>query len=135
MLIRSNLKGPVSLPDRGTQGTTIAKTLIPGLNDVKDELWDQWKKNPQVERLIAEGKFEVESEKSPDAASAEKAGEAQELHGIHAKKAVKLVAETLDIELLKKWKAQDARPSVQSAIQDQIAVIMEPQKAAEKKEA
>lgn len=92
---------------------TIAFRLLPGVNEIADDLWKEVKVHPTIKKYMAE-EWIVEV--------GGKEGK-QGLSGFDVTAALKVVKKTYDKVLLKSWAAADNRPKVQAAITDQLAEI------------
>lgn len=94
-------------------------TLLPGVNDVPDRDWSKAKEIKLVGLQLKAKTFEEvgSSKESPGA------GEQKSPKDMKVDDAVKLIGETYDRELLKRWALEDERKGVQKAIADQQELI------------
>lgn len=88
--------------------------VIPGVNDLPK--FKEHMSHPDVKEKIA--KKELEILESPKAEA--KPG----LKGMKEKEAVALIKETLSEETLKGWMAEETRPKIVKAIEDQLATFV-----------
>lgn len=95
--------------------TTI--TLWPGINELTDDEWNTVSSNPVVKHIIAEGHLRVIKRRP---------GEESILKGLTQEQAVKLVNQTDNLDLLKKWGAEDRRPLVLSTISAKLNKMVMP---------
>jgi len=87
--------------------------LLPGLNEVDAEAWEQAEKIPLVQHYLESGVFKVTR-------SAPEIGKYQQ------REALDLVRRTVDRSLLEKWASADRRRPVQDAIDLQLKSIEVP---------
>lgn len=118
------------------------KRFIPGLNEITQEQWDAIKSHPllpfrfekqkgqKVADLVwVDGKSPKDAQKKIEELPVEEKGsdsESHSLNGLNAKEAIKLIEETLDLDLLNQWKSAETRKGVLAAIDKQIAVFDAP---------
>lgn len=92
--------------------------LSPGINDIPKKDWDQVSKLPKVNRLTKANDIVVVQDEDPK----------DDGHAL-AKKDIKevapIIAKTFNIVLLENWLSCETRPSVVSAINNQLKVIEE----------
>lgn len=119
---------------------------MPGIQEISQENWDAIKghillpyrfENGDLEWIPGKGpedflvdKDSVIDQEAPKDGSTEPTGDVEvdnPLKACNAKKAKEFVAETFDVELLKKWQETETRDSVLKAIADQLKK-MEPTK-------
>lgn len=91
--------------------------FIPGVNDVSPDGWALCKKDSEIAKLLEDGVFE-EFEESKEAS--------KDLSTFVEKKAIALVKETYDLDLLKAWKETELRAKVFKAIESQILEMTPP---------
>lgn len=96
-----------------TFGDAPGLVLLPGVNRVKDEVWDKLTKNAQVKRLVGVG--ELAAKKAKD--------DLESLKALKTGDAVKLVRDTLDRSLLAQWRATEQRAAVQLVLDEQLAAV------------
>jgi hypothetical protein len=89
-------------------------TLGPGVNNPDPKAWAEAKKIKLVQHHLEEGTFEELDVK--------------DLAQVSEKRAAKLVADTVDRELLKSWAASEKREKVKAAIVKQLEKINPGQK-------
>ena len=91
----------------------------PGLNDVPTKIWDDICKNPLIKLRLEQGKLEtVKGDKGESV-------EIKDLHKLPEDRAIKVVEQTHDEEVLGEIKNLDKRPKVQAAIKKQEKVLEE----------
>lgn len=83
--------------------------LLPGVNEIPDTKWTEAKKILVIRNLLDEGTLEEIGSKS--------------LVSLAPNKAVNVVLETLDRDLLRDWRARDRRAKVVEAIDKQLAKL------------
>jgi len=94
--------------------------LLPGINDIEDKIWEVVKEYSSIKRdLKVESLIEV-TVKKKTTNGLKITTEFKELSQIEAEK---LVAKTVSIVTLKKWKKVDSRPDIRATIQDRIKEI------------
>ena len=94
--------------------------LLPGINDIEDKVWEVVKEYSSIKRdLKVESLIEV-TVKKKTTNGLKITTEFKELSQIEAEK---LVAKTVSIVTLKKWKKVDSRPDIRATIQDRIKEI------------
>lgn len=92
----------------GAGRTARTLRLLPGLNEVPADLWEKAKKLPVVAHYVKTQVFEEVHSKATG------------LAGLSMRDAIDTVNLTMDRELLKKWKNEESRDPVVSAIEVQI---------------
>lgn len=132
MLIKNNEKRVINIgvqlskpkKDDKTLGKNAVKMvqLVPGNNEIADDLWTDLKKHPQIIKKLENEDLEIVTEKDRDDKETEKDGGAASLPG-KAGDAVKVVKKTFSKELLDKWLESENRPSVVKALNDQFKVL------------
>jgi hypothetical protein len=133
MFVKYNKEGILSLPVPG--GSAIV--LKPGVNpNIKENDWSEVAKNPIIKKKIDDGIIVPMPSKLKIASNAEEkkkikeeiqselnSGAAKELAEYTVKEAAKLITETYDVEILKQWKYEENRSTVQKAIDEQLELI------------
>lgn len=94
--------------------------LIPGVNTVEYEKWLEIATHPQILAKIEEGVISVLTDGAVDN------DQSSSIAKFKSKDALKLVRETVDVSLLKKWQAEDKRGDVLAVVQGQIDKILKP---------
>lgn len=99
--------------------------LMPEINEIESSVWDEVKNNPVIVQMLKDKKLEVISLKEEKKAEDGKPVDDSKstLDGFQYKKAVALVKNTVDRDLLKKWKSHEKRPSVLQAIDEQLGIV------------
>lgn len=128
MIVKNNRDGICVVPVVNKAGTEIGKIiLLPGNNEVEAELWKTAKVNVQnhldrgiLKELFAETPKTTKDESGKIVSAPTKAKEFSELTSVEAEK---IVSETFNIAVLKKWKEVESRESVRIAINRQIDTI------------
>lgn len=95
-------------------------TLLPGVNAVGDDEWDEAKKLPLIKALLDNGTL---AEIKP----AGKKKAAKDISEFKDTEAIKLVKETTDMDLLTSWR-ENAKPAVLKAIDAQVEELKAPPK-------
>lgn len=90
----------------GKKAMTIR--LLPGLNEVNAQAWEEAKKLKVVAWHVKKGNFQ------------EVVTKAAGLRGMSSDDAIDLIGKTLDRELLRKWKSEETREAVITALELQI---------------
>jgi len=115
----------------------IVKTLflLPGHNEIDDADWEGIK--GQLLDKIKDGTIipiEVETKKSIEVNGKEKTKKitTTKFSEFPANKALEIVEDTFDINVLKKWKAKESRDEIRAAIAQQIELVKDPKKQKEK---
>ena len=133
MFVKYNKEGILSLPVPG--GSAIV--LKPGVNpNIKESDWTEIAKNPIIKKKIDDGIIVPMPSKLKTASNAEEkkkikeeiqselnSGAAKDLAEYTVKEAAKLITETYDVEILKQWKYEENRSTVQKAIDEQLELI------------
>jgi len=133
MFVKYNKEGILSLPVPG--GSAIV--LKPGVNpNIKESDWTEIAKNPIIKKKIDDGIIVPMPSKLKTASNAEdkkkikeeiqselNSGAAKDLAEYTVKEAAKLITETYDVEILKQWKYEENRSTVQKAIDEQLELI------------
>lgn len=97
--------------------------LLPGLNEVPAAQWKEAKEHPIIAHQIKVGVFEeVITPEEPEAPKGTPQSEIR-LVSLAEDKAVELVHQVLDRELLLKWKADETRPDALKAIEEQLKLL------------
>lgn len=112
----------IGLGPKATDGFT----LKPGVNDVDPALWAKAKEIKLIQWHIDNGTLE-ELHETTKGAEAAAAPAVQDLSGMSARLATKVVGNTVDRELLERWKASESRDTVTKAIDAQLDRITPPQ--------
>lgn len=121
-------------PRRVCFGDTVK--LMPGANDVPAKAWDAVKDTAAAKHYLSEGLLEVVPSSPlkavpPAGGATGEGGEGgtgegdavEDLKALKVPEAIKLVKETTDLPLLKRWADADDRKGVHAAIEDQIAEL------------
>jgi len=133
MFVKYNKEGILSLPVPG--GSAIV--LKPGVNpNIKESDWSEVAKNPIIKKKIDDGIIVPMPSKLKAASNADEkkkikeeiqselnSGAAKDLAEYTVKEAAKLITETYDVEILKQWKYEENRSTVQKAIDEQLELI------------
>jgi hypothetical protein len=111
--------------------------LIPGLNTIKDEVWADISKYPDVAQAIEDGDLEIIENKSE--ASGKKGAPAasdtiESLEKYDQKKAISIIGGQMEADILVSWKRKEKRPMVLKAIKDQLAKVKAADSAFDNKE-
>lgn len=115
-LVHNHSGRPIHLSQPGSAAVHEIRTLLPGINAVNAETWGAAKAHQSVQRLIdAELLTEVQ-------AKGEKAATEAKLPASD-KDALKLVAETVDRELLESWAKGEKREKLKRALASQLDKI------------
>lgn len=140
MLMTWKGQGPLAVHDpRKSDNYKLATVIVcvPGINKLDDLVWHGTKTHPGLKdnkafkQYIDDGLIVVERERDGNQTESEKKGEAVELAGLTAPQAVKIVENTLNMELLESWASSETRPKVRRAVEKQLKALTE----FEKKEA
>lgn len=99
-------------------GQVIQSRLVlkPGVNEVSREQWAQVKDHPAMRRRINQGLIEVLSE-------GDESEHASELAKLRPNEARRLVAETIDVDVLEKWREVEDRETVLEALEKQVGKV------------
>lgn len=100
--------------------------FLPGINEVEESNWNKVKDHPLLQERFDSGalvwvkgpKDEVKKAKAEALPPVEDDGDA--LAGTTVEEAKKLVTDTFDLNLLKKWSETETRKSVLKAIEAQV---------------
>jgi len=115
-----------------TKALSKTLVLIPGVNTIPDEMWENLKKNENIEQMLSDERLKVvPSEQDAEEIKNVKEGEAQakDLSGIKGKDAVAIVEKCLNKELLEDWANNESRVHVKRAIEIQLQkLVVEPKK-------
>lgn len=106
--------------------------LKPGINNVKDDLWELMRTNAGLRKRIARDELEVLEERSrgeveDDKREPDEAAEAAAiaLTDLNAKEARALIRETIDRDVLAAWLEIEERSTVRSQIEKQLDKVSE----------
>lgn len=110
MLIHYDRPNVLNFPKLGANGQPDYVRFVPGVNEVDSDVWAQMQKDPTIKRMLEDG---VLKEKS----------KSETFKKLPAQGAEKVIAQTYDIGLLTKWKAEETRRPVISAIDKQLAMV------------
>lgn len=120
--------------------------IVPGINQMPDAAWERAKDTRVIKQmlkdkvLIDQTPKELKEAPALEAPSIEtdeeddRPRQPSALKAVGQKKAIELVGETLDLQLLEDWRAQDDRPKVLAAIKAQIGRIQAETKKPKEKE-
>lgn len=131
MIIRSNLQRcvvvPVAVhPHDPKEHLKLARenpprrdsiTLLPGINEVDEEEWEHMKVH--LENPLATGDISVVTSQTPLGRD-RPPREVHSIRDFEAKKAVALIAETVNPETLQRWYVAETRDEVRSALREQM---------------
>lgn len=105
-------------------------TLLPGCNDVDDELWKKARGSvkDKIERgLIKERHAKVEEKEVPIPNTNKKRKvttiDSKDLKDLEPEEAEKVIKDTFNLKTLKKWKKAESRDSVRNVILNQIEQV------------
>lgn len=90
--------------------------FIPGINKISGEDWEEIKANPGIKKRIENKTIEIVDDRE-DVESSET------LKNHNSQKAIELVTQTLDKNLLEKWKELETRTTVLKAIDKQLGLL------------
>lgn len=120
---------PVKNLDSKITGGVNSVKLLPGKNEIPDDLWEELKKFSSVRKSIeleflVEGET-VETEKGKDGKPLKgKKVIGKTISDYKGKGALKLIKETYNLETLEQWK-KDERSDIRLAIEERIKEIKE----------
>ena len=97
------------------RGSVSVCRLMPGSNEIEDEIWDALSTHPRVQWRVDNKQYELIE------TSANKG-----IRGLTPKKATSLIKETYDNELLGKWRSEETRTTVLKAIDEQMEFMSLP---------
>jgi hypothetical protein len=139
MLVKWNGQGPLSIGDPRTGSNyklAAVIVVLPGVNKLPDDVWlramKKGEENPVLARLLKKGSkggleivrgIEDEKTKAANAKRAEDKSESPDLVGLTPEKAVRIVKQTLNKDLLEQWAESDNRPAVRRAVEQQLKVL------------
>jgi hypothetical protein len=114
-----------------TQAPQDIHWLRPGWNEFPKKVWEQNKDHPQIQKMLRKGKIVLMSEK----VTIKKAGkrvahvvgpEDEEVKSrwFEEKRAVAIVKETFNRDILQRWLDQESRAKVKRAIEKQLEPLM-----------
>lgn len=125
MLIRNNEARVhhigIRNPDDAEPNDSIR--LLPGLNEVSPKHWEEALGLPVVQHYVKTKVFEVVETPAPRGASKTQPVSEVRLASLPEDKAVELVKQVLDRDLLLKWKADETRPTALDAIEEQLKLL------------
>lgn len=110
-------------------GSEPTLRLIPGMNEVKKDDWDKVSKHPLVKIHLEEDDLIVH-----DDLGGEEGSEVDGISTLAVKKATKIIKATFDTELLAKWRGEETRSTILTAIDKQVEVVNKSVKVKEKEE-
>lgn len=120
-LFRVNYVAKNALPARPGKAQELTRlNIIPGVNFIEDDQWDDVKEHPTVAKLVDAEIIEIEK---------------KTIDTMTEKEAIKLVGGTHDPKILNFWASKEKREKVKMAISDKIRIISEYGKNAEMKNA
>lgn len=122
MLIKNTTTSIISLP--GVDGEAHGR-LLPGMNDVKAADWKA--AEPSMALHLERGAVEVVEVDSEEPGQPGSTSDAASVATMAQKVALKLIAETFDRDLLKRWESEESeankRPKVLAAISAQLEAV------------
>ena len=98
----------------------LETTLVPGINEVDDEMWGRIAQHPNVKHYLEAGDLKVQN---PPKDGPDRKKNAKGLLQYQIIEAKKLVRQTYDKQLLLEWKENDTRAGITSEIDRQITKI------------
>jgi hypothetical protein len=111
--------------------------LVPGLNTIRDAVWADISKYPDVAEALENGLLSIVEDKAPANAKKKEAPEnetIEDLSKYDVKKAVSVVDGQMEKEVLVQWRKKEKRPTVLKAIKDQIEKVAQADSAFDNKE-
>lgn len=107
------------------------KWLQPGWNEFPKHIWDQNKDHPQIQRMIKKGKIKLMAEK----VTVKKGGklvtklvgpedEQIKIRWFDEKRALSIVKDTYNREILQRWLDQETRTKVKKLIEKQLTPLL-----------
>lgn len=114
-----------------TQSPTDIKWLRPGWNEFPKAVWDQNKDHPQIQKMLRKKKIELMSEKVTITKGGKKVtrvvgleDEQIRLRWFDEKRALGIVKDTYDRELLQRWLDEESRSRVKRKLEKQITPLL-----------
>lgn len=111
------------------------KWLRPGWNEFPREVWEQNKSNPGIKKMIADGKIELLAEKVVTTVGKKKVtkiigqdDEEVSLRDFSEVRALQIVKDTLDRDILQRWLDEETRHKVKRALSKQIKPLLNSEK-------
>lgn len=113
------------------QSPQYVKGLQPGWNEIPNELWEQNKGNPIIKHMLAKKTITI----MPDVVTVTSGGKKKKvavgqsdvkirLRWFEEKRAVEIVKQTFNRDVLQRWEEEEQRPKVVKALKKQIEPLL-----------
>lgn len=100
------------------------QTILPGVQEIDDEVWKKMKEVPDVQERIEAGRLvEVKTAATKGAKDESEHGLPKSLAKFSVPDATELVSGVMDIDVLKAWSKIEKRTTVKDAIRDQLKAL------------
>lgn len=109
--------------------------LKPGINDVDPKHWAEAKKDPEIQTMMDDGAIVLMEADQATKTDGSPAPKVLNLKDFSEKKALNVIKDTFDYELLQMWDAGEDRQKVKMAIAKQLADLTSHKKEVESKQA
>lgn len=114
------------------QGQAIK--IVPGLNTIKDQIWDEISRYADVQQKLDNGILEIIEGPVTSKTKKQEKETIDTLDSYNVKKAISVTEAIMDVDVLNALKKKEKRPQVLKAIKDQITKVEEADEAFGKKE-
>lgn len=97
--------------------------LRPGWQEFPKRIWDLYKDDPEIKRMVADGDIVLMAEKVQDGKKTKTIGQDDQpvdLKDLPIDKAIKIAKETLNRDLLQRWADEETRHKVKRILESQI---------------
>jgi len=122
------------LPEKGdisVQGPKKIAVLRPGWNEFPANIWEQYKTHPSVKKMMEKGTLELLETKVVVMVKGKKVikkigsnDNKVKLTYFEEKKAISIVKDTYNRDILNRWLDEETRPKVIKAIQKQVEPLL-----------
>lgn len=98
--------------------------LIPGINEVKEEIWKEVADHPLVKKRIETGQITIlkpeQSQSDSQESDTSSVPPANPFTGLNFKEAKEIIAQTYDLLTLEKWMKTEDRKNILKLLEEQI---------------
>lgn len=106
--------------------------LKPGVNDVDPKLWADAAKDSEIQAMLDDGAIVLLEQDNGDSTKAP--AKVTSLKGFGEKKALNIIKDTFDYEMLQLWSADEQRQNVKVALAKQLADLETHKKEVQEKQ-
>jgi hypothetical protein len=99
------------------------QTILPGVQEIDDEVWEKMKQVPDVQARIEAGRLVEVKTGAKNAKDETEHGLPKSLAKFSVPDATELVSGVMDVDVLKAWSKSEKRTTVKDAIRDQLKAL------------